>query len=108
MCGSNHDRLAIAGRWRIALVLISLVGLAIVFLFQQASLLGLDFTATKSQPVFCSSALAPRVVKRWIYDTHASGVVCLAQRFQNGFDITSHRPLYTASNLLGHQVVHRR
>ncbi|MFN8805938.1 MAG: hypothetical protein ACK5YT_08980, partial [Bacteroidota bacterium] len=39
MCGSNHDRLAIAGRWRIALVLISLVGLAIVFLFQQASLL---------------------------------------------------------------------
>jgi exosortase F-associated protein len=37
MYGTNHDRLAIAGRWRVVLVLISLVGLAVVFLFQHAS-----------------------------------------------------------------------
>lgn len=68
---------------------------------------GLDFTATKSQSVFCSSAHTPCVVERWIHDAPAGGVVCLAQCFQNGFDSARHRPFHTASNLLGHQVIHR-
>ncbi|MCA4900309.1 MAG: hypothetical protein ACK514_15775 [Bacteroidota bacterium] len=62
MYGSDHDRLAIAGPWRVVLIAISLMGLAGVFLFQHAGWLHIYISQQQNPNLFFAAQRLLRVL----------------------------------------------